>query len=53
MIQGSRGTIILDWWQGRKRKRYRIDIIPIYSYQTGTLSSETDFCNEYGRKKET
>ena len=25
---------------------------PIYSYQIGTLSSVTAFCNEYERKKE-
>ena len=32
--------------------RYRINLIWIYSYQTGTLSSVTTFCNEYKRKKE-
>jgi hypothetical protein len=49
---------LIDCWeekkQKRRKKRYRIDLIPIYSYKRGTLSSAIALCNEYKkRKKET
>jgi hypothetical protein len=46
---------LIDCWeekkQKRRKKRYRIDLIPIYSYKTGTLSYAIALCNEYKRKK--
>ena len=57
MIQGS-GSTTLEGLLGSERskgRRYLINLIPIYSptysYQTGTLSSVTAFCNEYKREK--
>jgi hypothetical protein len=57
MIQRSRSTI-LEGLLGRERsrgRRYLINLVPIYSptysYQTGTLSSLTAFCNEYEKRK--
>jgi len=47
---------LIDCWeekkQRRRKKRYRINLIPIYSYQIGALSSAIALCNEYKRKKE-